>query len=77
MRTLGSAVLDFSVKSRFWIIGIPKARVFPDPVLALPQTSLPESASGIVRVCIGNGEVMARSKRTSQISLSTPRSLHV
>ena len=30
------------------IIGIPNAKVFPEPVGALPQTSRPEIASGIV-----------------------------
>ena len=36
-------------------IGVMNAAVFPDPVIALPQISLPINAMGIVCTCIGVG----------------------
>ena len=37
-------------------MGIPKARVFPEPVTAFPITSWPLSISGMAQACIGVGE---------------------
>ena len=37
------------------MIGMEKAAVFPDPVLALASTSLPSNARGIALSCIGVG----------------------
>ena len=53
--------------------GRPKASVLPEPVLALPQTSRPARASGIVRAWIGKGLVMPRAASASQRSVGTPR----
>jgi hypothetical protein len=54
------------------ITGSPKARVLPEPVWALPQTSRPARASGMVRVWIGNGDVMPDAARASARSGATP-----
>src|SRR5688500_4120560 len=51
---------------------IPKARVLPDPVLALPQMSRPARAAGMVRTWMGNGSVMPCSAKASQRSGDTP-----
>ena len=37
------------------MIGMEKAAVFPEPVLALASISLPSSARGIALSCIGVG----------------------
>ena len=41
-----------------WRSGTPKARVLPEPVLALPQTSRPARASATVRAWIGKALMM-------------------
>src|SRR4051794_8746708 len=45
--------------------GRPKARVLPEPVLALPSTSRPASASSMVSCWIGKGSMMPCSERAS------------
>src|SRR3989338_9417825 len=40
-----------------WIMGTPKARVFPVPVWAIPMISFPSIATGIAFSCIGVGVV--------------------
>src|SRR5688572_31182611 len=51
---------------------IPKARVLPDPVLALPQMSRPARAAGITSDWIGKGSMMPWSDRAVQRSGDTP-----
>ena len=62
-----------SARERFSTMGRPKARVLPDPVLALPHTSLPTSASGMVRVWMGNGVWMPRLLSVATRSEATPK----
>ena len=57
--------------------GRPKARVLPDPVLALPQTSRPAMPSGMVRAWTGKGAVMPWEGRTATSSGATPSSSKV
>src|SRR5581483_7087893 len=57
--------------------GRPKAKVFPDPVLALPQTSRPAIASGMVWAWIGKGSVIPAEVRASTRRWSTPREAKV
>ena len=53
---------------------MPKARVLPEPVGALPQTSRPAMASTTVAAWIGKGATMERRARASTMSAGTPRS---
>ncbi len=57
---------------RRMMTGSPKASVLPEPVWALPQTSRPARASGMVMVWIGNGDVMPLAARASARSGATP-----
>jgi hypothetical protein len=57
--------------------GRPNASVLPEPVFALPQTSRPARASGIVSACTGDGTVMPARASTSTRSRETPRSSNV
>ena len=59
------------------IIGRPNASVLPEPVHALPQTSRPASASGIVSAWIGNGSVMRMVASALTSALETPRLANV
>ena len=52
--------------------GRPKARVLPEPVLALPHTSRPAMPSGMVRAWTGKGAVMPCDGRTATSSGATP-----
>ena len=52
--------------------GRPKARVLPEPVLALPHTSRPAMPSGMVSAWTGNGAVMPCECRTATSSGATP-----
>ena len=52
--------------------GRPKARVFPEPVFALPQRSRPARASGMVSSWMGNGSVMpSRDERGDEVGGET------
>ena len=53
---------------------MPNANVLPEPVGALPHTSRPSRASGMVAAWIGVGVVMARVARARAIASGTPRS---
>ncbi len=59
------------------ISGSPKASVLPEPVLALPHTSRPAMASGMVSSWMGKGCSMPSAARTSTRSSGTPRSAKV
>ena len=52
---------------------IPKARVLPEPVGALPQTSRPARASGMVMAWMGNGSMIDLRSRAATMSEGTPR----
>ena len=52
--------------------GRPKARVLPEPVLALPQMSRPARASGMVSAWIGKGSVMPSRARAATRSAGRP-----
>ena len=54
--------------------GRPKASVLPEPVRALPQTSRPFSASGMVSDWIGVGSVIPPRRSTSTRSFPMPSS---
>ena len=56
--------------------GIPNASVFPEPVGALQQTSLPSRAPGIVFVWTSKGSSIPPSRRTSAKVGSTPKSVN-
>ena len=64
----GSAALTRSSTGR------PKARVLPEPVLALPQTSRPARASGMVSAWTGKGDVRPMASSAATKSGETPRS---
>jgi hypothetical protein len=49
----------------------------PEPVLALPQTSRPASASAIVMAWIGNGSVMLRSVSAAMSASDKPSDANV
>src|SRR4051812_8303109 len=53
-------------------IGTPNARVLPEPVLALPHTSRPVSATGMALVWIANGAVKPAAARPMSTSVGTP-----
>ena len=55
--------------------GRPKASVLPEPVLALPQTSRPAMASGMVMAWTGKGALMPWEERTATSSGATMGSL--
>ena len=55
-----------------WSSGSPKARVLPDPVLALPHTSRPARASATVRAWIGKALTMPSSASALVSSVETP-----
>ena len=57
--------------------GRPKASVLPEPVLALPHTSRPASASAIVSAWIGKGSVMPAVFSASTRSGDRPRASNV
>ena len=54
-------------------IGMPNARVLPEPVGARPQRSRPAQPSAMVRVWMGNGSVMPRRSSVVTRSGGTPR----
>ena len=58
-------------------IGRPNPSVLPDPVLALPQTSRPASASAMVMAWIGKAVSMPSLASASQRSGLTPRETNV
>ena len=53
-----------------WMIGRPKPKVLPVPVLAWPMMSWPLSARGMVCAWIGNGSTMPFAARASTMSWS-------
>ncbi len=59
------------------INGIPKAAVFPDPVLDFPIISFPELISGIDFSWISVGSVIPNSERARTMFEFTPNSLNV
>ena len=56
------------------INGNPNARVFPDPVGALQQISLPSIASGMASHCTSKGSVKPSSSRATTKLGSIPKS---
>src|SRR5579863_10070594 len=72
-----SCALNVSPAEMRWSIGRPKPSVLPDPVLALPQTSRPASASLIVRAWIGKAVDIPCAESTATNSGSTPNSAKV
>ena len=58
-------------------IGIPNAKVLPDPVLPLPRTSRPANVSGSESTWMGNGVSMPCALSTAAILAGTPRSIKV
>ena len=57
--------------------GRPNAMVLPEPVGALPHTSRPARASGMVAAWTGNGSVIPSSSRRAHRRAGTPRSAKV
>ena len=53
-------------------MGMPKARVLPEPVSALPHTSRPARASGSVAAWMGKGSVIPARASTCTRSGATP-----
>ncbi len=57
-----------------WMSGRPKASVLPEPVLALPQTSRPARASGMVSSWMGKGVLIPAVSSAATSSSQRPRS---
>ena len=60
-----------------WIIGTPKPRVLPVPVLAWPMMSWPSRATGRVMAWMGKGWTMPAAESASTMSGWTSKSANV